>query len=158
MCDPIQVFGAMMSYGEKQQQADEQNRRATANYHQQVKQTQVGELQAHEAMSSQLFEDTLVARQNQAMIEAGAETYGGSIVRRLIDNQKATEARNKSNIQTNYEMDVQQRQYAMRGYNTQSHGRMVSNPSFIPTGLELYDLYNTDKLTKESVNTGIGIS
>ncbi len=151
MCDPIQVLGAMVSYGEQQSQVAEQNKRAREDYFQKVEQTQLAELQSHEAMSNQLFEDTLVAKQNQAMAYAGAEGLGGSLVSRLVNNQQAVEARNKQNINRNYEMDVQQKQYAMQGFQTQSHGRMQSGPSFVSTGLELYDIYNKDKLVKEGV-------
>ena len=51
-------------------------------------------------------------------------------------------------------MDVQQKQYAMQGYQVQSEGRQVSNPSFVPTGLELYDIYNKDKLAREAIGQG----
>jgi len=151
MCDPIQVFGAIMSHGEKERQTQEQNKRAREDYFQKVKQTQLAKLQTHASMTDQLFQDTLVAKQNQAMAYAGAENFGGSLVGRLVRNQHATEARNKHNIEQNYSMDVQQKQYEMQGYQTQSHGRMREGPSLIPVGLELYDIYNKHDAANKGV-------
>ena len=79
---------------------------------------------------------------------------GGSLVGRLVRNQKATEARNKNNIDINYEMDVQQKQYEMQGYQVQSTGRMKKGPSLIPVGLEMYDIYNKDQLAQGDTSNG----
>ena len=70
----------------------------------------------HPTLSASLFEDTLVAKQNDAAIYAGQEFQTGSIIGALSRNQRAIEARNAHNIQDNYSMGVQQKQYEMQGY------------------------------------------
>jgi len=142
MCDPVSIGLSMMSFAEKEQQVNAQNEASRKDYFQKVSQTRLAQLQSHEQMSNDLFQDTLVAKQNQASVYANSEGMGGSLVGRLVRDQQATEARNKHNIQQNYQMDVQQKQYEMRGYQTTSTGRMLSSPSLIPTGLEMYDTYN----------------
>jgi hypothetical protein len=134
-----------MSLAEKDQQVNANNEASRKDYFQKVSQTRLAQLQSHEQMSSALFEDSIIAKQNQASVYANSEGMGGSLVGRLMRDQKATEARNKHNIQQNYSMDVQQKQYEMRGFQTQSTGRMMAAPSMIPTGLEMYDIYNKDK-------------
>ena len=143
MCDPmaLQVMGSIAGYAEKQQAANEQNKRARENYFNQVTQTQIASLQEHQAASDQLFNDTLKAREAQSQTEAAAEGMQGSLVARLVRNQKAVEGRNTHNINTNFENSVQQKQYEMQGFQTQGNGRMVQGPSLLATGLEIGNAY-----------------
>jgi len=145
MCDPVSVGLSMLSFAEKESQVNAQNEASRKDYFQKVSQTRLSQLQTHEQMSDALFQDTLAAKTNQAAVYANSEGMGGSLVTRLVNEQKAIEARNKNNIGENYKMDVQQKQYAMQGFQTQSTGRMKSGPSMVPTGLEMYDIYNKDK-------------
>ena len=143
MCDPmaLQVMGSIAGYAEKQQAADEQNKRARENYFNQVTQTQIASLQEHEAASDQLFNDTLKALESQHESEAAAEEHGGSIVARIVRNKQAVQGRNTHNINTNFENSVQQKQYEMQGFQTQGNGRMVRGPSLLATGLEIGNAY-----------------
>lgn len=143
MCDPfaMQAIGSVAGFIEKDRAAKEQNKRARENYLNQVTQTQIATLQEHEAASDQLFNDTLKAREAQAESEAAAEGMQGSLVARLIRNKKAVEGRNTHNINTNFENSVQQKQYEMQGFQTQSNGRMVQGPSLLATGLEIGNAY-----------------
>lgn len=145
MCNPqaiVAVGSAVMKHQEKQDQADAENKAAREDYFQKVKQTQLATLQEQTSLSASLFEDTLVAKQNQATIYAGQEFQSGSLVGALYRNQRAIEARNANNIEDNFSMGVQQRQYEMQGYQKQSDGRSVQGPSPFVTGLEIYDAYN----------------
>lgn len=144
MCPPavLQMASSALKFQEKQQQADAQNKAAREDYFQKVRQTQLASLQEQTSLSASLFEDTLVAKQNDAAIYAGQEFQTGSIIGALSRNQRAIEARNAHNIQDNYSMGVQQKQYEMQGYQTQSDGRSVQGPSPFVTGLEIYDAYN----------------
>tara|TARA_B100000795_G_scaffold270009_1_gene261841 strand:- start:7691 stop:8149 length:459 start_codon:yes stop_codon:yes gene_type:complete len=151
MCDPVQIGMSLMKFAEKQAAADAQNKAAREDYFQKVNQTQQASLQTHAQMSDQLFQDSILAVENQAAVYANTEGMGGSLVGRLVRNQRATEARNKDNINKNYEMDVQQKQYEMQGYQVQSTGRMKKGPSLIPVGLEMYDIYNKDQLANGDI-------
>ena len=136
------MASSALKFQEKQQQADAQNKAAREDYFQKVRQTQLASLQEQTSLSASLFEDTLVAKQNDAAIYAGQEFQTGSIIGALSRSQRAIEARNAHNIQDNYSMSVQQKQYEMQGYQTQSDGRSVQGPSPFVTGLEIYDAYN----------------
>jgi len=47
------------------------------------------------------------------------------------------EARNKNNIDTNFEYKLQQTQYELEGLRVQADGRSKSGPSLLGTGLEI---------------------
>lgn len=143
MCSPfaLQAAGSIVGFAEKQAAANEQNKRARENALNQYTQSQIAELQEHQAASDQLFNDTLKAKEAQSETEAAAESMGGSLVARLVRNQRAVEGRNTHNIETNFENSVQQRQYEMQGFQTQANGRMVRGPSLLATGLEIGNAY-----------------
>ncbi len=143
MCDPFSMaaMGSVIGFAEKDAAAQEQNKRARENYLNQITQTQIATLQEHQAASDQLFNDSLKALESQAETEAAAETYGGSVVARLVRNKKAVEGRNKHNIETNFDNSVQQKQYELQGFQTQANGRMKSGPSLLATGLEIGNSY-----------------
>ena len=146
MCDPttmmvLSVGTSLMEYDEKAKQTQAQNTASVKDYHQKIKQTRLAQLQSQASMSDALFEDTIVAKQNQASAYARTEGMGGSLVNRIVRDQQAIEARNKDNVNQNYAMDIQQKQYEMQGYAVQSQGRMKAAPNFFTTGLEIADTY-----------------
>jgi len=143
MCDPMTmaVVSAGAGFVEKQQQADAQNKAAHSNYMQQITQKSLATMQEHTASSDKLFRDTIKAREAQAGYEASVEGMGGSVVGRLIRDKKAVEARNKSNIDTNFEYKLQQTQYELEGLRVQADGRSKTGPSLLATGLEIGNAY-----------------
>ena len=52
-------------------------------------------------------------------------------------DKRAVEARNKQNINTNYEYKLQQTQYELEGLRVQADGRGKRGPSLLATGLEI---------------------
>jgi hypothetical protein len=145
MCDPMMMatVGKMAGFMEKQSAADAQNKAARDNYMQQITQKSLATMQEHTASSDKLFQDTIKAREAQAGYEASVEGMGGSIVSRLIRDKKAVEARNKNNIDTNFEYKLQQTQYELEGLRVQADGRSKSGPSLLATGLEIGNDYYT---------------
>lgn len=145
MCDPfaMQAIGAAVEYGEKAQRAQTQNERARQNYLNQVTQSNIASLQEHTAASDQLFRDSIKSLEAQRETEAAAESFGGSVVARLVRNKKAVEGQNKLNIETNFDNTVQQRQYELAGLQTQANGRLTTGPSLLATGLEIGNAYYT---------------
>ena len=145
MCDPMTMatVGQMAGFMEKQAAADAQNKAARDNYMQQITQKSLATMQEHTASSDKLFQDTIKAREAQAGYEASVEGMGGSIVGRLIRDKKAVEARNKNNIDTNFEYKLQQTQYELEGLRVQADGRSKSGPSLLATGLEIGNDYYT---------------
>jgi len=145
MCDPMMMatVGKMAGFMEKQSAADAQNKAARDNYMQQITQKSLATMQEHTASSDKLFQDTIKAREAQAGYEASVEGMGGSIVGRLIRDKKAVEARNKNNIDTNFEYKLQQTQYELEGLRVQADGRSKSGPSLLATGLEIGNDYYT---------------
>jgi len=143
MCDPMTIatMSAVAGFAEKQSQADAQNKAARSNYMQQITQKSLATMQEHTASSDKLFQDTIKAREAQAGYEASVEGMGGSIVGRLIRDKKAVEARNKNNIDTNFEYKLQQTQYELEGLRVQADGRSKSGPSLLATGLEIGNAY-----------------
>jgi ATP-dependent phosphoenolpyruvate carboxykinase len=89
------------------------------------------------AASDKLFQDTIKAREAQASYEASVEGMSGSIVGRIMRDKRAVEARNKQNINTNYEYKLQQTQYELEGLRVQADGRGKRGPSLLATGLEI---------------------
>lgn len=145
MCDPMTMatVGQMAGFMEKQAAADAQNKAARDNYMQQITQKSLATMQEHTASSDKLFQDTIKAREAQAGYEASVEGMGGSIVSRLIRDKKAVEARNKNNIDTNFEYKLQQTQYELEGLRVQADGRSKTGPSLLATGLEIGNDYYT---------------
>jgi hypothetical protein len=145
MCDPMMMatVGKMAGFMEKQSAADAQNKAARDNYMQQITQKSLATMQEHTASSDKLFQDTIKAREAQAGYEASVEGMGGSIVSRLIRDKKAVEARNKNNIDTNFEYKLQQTQYELEGLRVQADGRSKTGPSLLATGLEIGNDYYT---------------
>ena len=145
MCDPMMLAtaGKLAGFAEKQAQADAQNKAARDNYMQQITQTGQATLQEHTAASDKLFQDTIKAKEAQAGYEASVEGMGGSIVSRLIRDKKAVEARNKANIDTNFNNKLQQRQYDLEGLRVQADGRSKAGPSILATGLGIANDYYT---------------
>ena len=145
MCDPMMMatVGKMAGFMEKQAAADAQNKAARDNYMQQITQKSLATMQEHTASSDKLFQDTIKAREAQAGYEASVEGMGGSIVSRLIRDKKAVEARNKNNIDTNFEYKLQQTQYELEGLRVQADGRSKTGPSLLATGLEIGNDYYT---------------
>lgn len=139
MCDPMTmaVVSAGAGYVGKEQQANAQNKAVRDNYMQQITQKSLATMQEHTASSDKLFQDTIKAREAQAGYEASVEGMGGSIVGRIIRDKKAVEARNKNNIDTNFEYKLQQTQYELEGLRVQADGRSKSGPSLLGTGLEI---------------------
>ena len=140
MCDPMTMMSAMSSVAKaagKQEAAAAQNEAARSNYMQQITQKSLATMQEHTASSDKLFQDTIKAREAQAGYEASVEGMSGSIVGRLIRDKKAVEARNKNNIDTNFEYKLQQTQYELEGLRVQADGRSKSGPSLLGTGLEI---------------------
>ena len=156
MCPPmvLATMGSVIGYAEKQQQANAQNKAAHNNYMQQITQKSLATMQEHTASSDKLFQDTIKAREAQAGYEASVEGMGGSIVGRLIRDKKAVEARNKNNIDTNFEYKLQQTQYELEGLRVQADGRSKSGPSLLGTGLEIggafYDEGHFDSFLPEN--------
>ena len=145
MCDPMMLAtaGKIVGHMEKQAAADAQNKAVRDNYMQQITQNSIATLQEHTASSDKLFQDTIKAREAQASYEASVEGMGGSIVGRLIRDKRAVEARNKANIDTNYEYKIQQRQYELEGLRVQADGRGKRGPSILATGLGIANDYQT---------------
>ena len=143
MCDPMTMatMSSVAKFAGQQQQADAQNKAARDNYMQQITQKSLATMQEHTASSDKLFQDTIKAREAQAGYEASVEGMGGSIVGRLIRDKKAVEARNKNNIDTNFEYKLQQTQYELEGLRVQADGRSKSGPSLLATGLEIGNAY-----------------
>jgi len=140
MCDPMTILAvgsAVVSHGEKQQQATAQNIATRNNYMQQTKQANLATLQNQEAASDKLFRDTISAREAQASYAASVEGMSGSIVGRIMRDKKAVEARNKNNIDRNFSNQLQQTQYELEGLRVQSNGRRKRAPSLLATGLEI---------------------
>jgi hypothetical protein len=135
----VKIVGHM----EKQAAADAQNKAVRDNYMQQITQNSIATLQEHTASSDKLFQDTIKAKEAQASYEASVEGMGGSIVGRLIRDKRAVEARNKANIDTNYEYKIQQRQYELEGLRVQADGRGKRGPSILATGLGIANDYQT---------------
>lgn len=145
MCDPMALatMGKMAGFIEKQQAADAQNKAARDNYMQQITQNSIATLQEHEAASDKLFQDNLKAREAQAAYAASTEGMSGSIVGRIMRDKKAVEARNKANIDTNFENQLQQTQYELEGLRVQADGRSKRGPSLLATGLGIANDYQT---------------
>jgi hypothetical protein len=145
MCDPMMLAtaGKIVGHMEKQAAADAQNKAVRDNYMQQITQNSIATLQEHTASSDKLFQDTIKAKEAQASYEASVEGMGGSIVGRLIRDKRAVEARNKANIDTNYEYKIQQRQYELEGLRVQADGRGKRGPSILATGLGIANDYQT---------------
>ena len=145
MCDPMMLAtaGKVAGFMEKQQAADAQNKAARDNYMQQITQNSIATMQEHTAASDKLFQDSINAKQAQAGYEASVEGMGGSIVGRLIRDKKAVEARNKANIDTNFENQLQQTQYELEGLRVQADGRSKKGPSLLATGLGIANDYQT---------------
>jgi len=144
MCDPMTILAvgsAVVSHGEKQQQATAQNIATRANYMQQTRQSNLSTLQNQEAASDKLFRDTIAAREAQASYTASVEGMSGSIVERIIRDKKAVEARNKNNIDRNFSNQLQQTQYELEGLRVQSNGRRKRAPSLLATGLDIGNAY-----------------
>ena len=140
MCDPMTILAvgsAVVSHGEKQQQATAQNIATRNNYMQQTKQANLATLQNQEAASDKLFRDTISAREAQASYAASVEGMSGSIVGRIMRDKKAVEARNKNNIDRNFQNQLQQTQYELEGLRVSGNGRRAAGPSFLATGLEI---------------------
>ena len=139
MCPPmaLSAMSSMIKFAGQQDAANAQNKAARANYMQQITQKSLATMQEHTASSDKLFQDTIKAREAQAGYEASVEGMGGSIVGRLIRDKKAVEARNKNNIDTNFEYKLQQTQYELEGLRVQADGRSKSGPSLLATGLEI---------------------
>jgi len=139
MCPPmaLSAMSSMIKFAGQQDAANAQNKAARANYMQQITQKSLATMQEHTASSDKLFQDTIKAREAQAGYEASVEGMGGSIVGRLIRDKKAVEARNKNNIDTNFEYKLQQTQYELEGLRVQADGRSKSGPSLLGTGLEI---------------------
>jgi len=135
------VMSAGAGFVEKQAAADAQNKAARDNYMQQITQKSLATMQEHTASSDKLFQDTIKAREAQAGYEASVEGMGGSIVSRLIRDKKAVEARNKNNIDTNFDYKLQQTQYELEGLRVQADGRSKTGPSLLATGLEIGNAY-----------------
>jgi hypothetical protein len=139
MCNPmmLSVASAGVKFIEKQEAADAQNKAVRANYLQQISQKNMATLQDSTAASNKLFQDTIKAREAQASYEASVEGMSGSIVGRIMRDKRAVEARNKQNINTNYEYKLQQTQYELEGLRVQADGRGKRGPSLLATGLEI---------------------
>jgi hypothetical protein len=135
------AMSSVAKFAGQQQQADAQNKAARANYMQQITQKSLATMQEHTASSDKLFQDTIKAREAQAGYEASVEGMGGSIVGRLIRDKKAVEARNKNNIDTNFDYKLQQTQYELEGLRVQADGRSKTGPSLLATGLEIGNAY-----------------
>ena len=140
MCDATTIMAvgsSLLKHDEKQQQANAQNKAARDNYMQQITQKNLATLQDSTAASDKLFQDTIKAREAQASYEASVEGMSGSIVGRIMRDKRAVEARNKQNINTNYEYKLQQTQYELEGLRVQADGRGKRGPSLLATGLEI---------------------
>ena len=140
MCDATTIMAvgsSLLKHDEKQQQANAQNKAARDNYMQQITQKNLATLQDSTAASDKLFQDTIKAREAQASYEASVEGMSGSIVGRIMRDKRAVEARNKNNINTNYEYKLQQTQYELEGLRVQADGRGKRGPSLLATGLEI---------------------
>jgi hypothetical protein len=139
MCNPmmLSVASAGVKFIEKQEAADAQNKAVRANYLQQISQKNMATLQDSTAASDKLFQDTIKAREAQASYEASVEGMSGSIVGRIMRDKRAVEARNKQNINTNYEYKLQQTQYELEGLRVQADGRGKRGPSLL--GNAAYD-------------------
>ena len=140
MCDATTIMAvgsSLLKHDEKQQQANAQNKAARDNYMQQITQKNMATLQDSTAASDKLFQDTIKAREAQASYEASVEGMSGSIVGRIMRDKRAVEARNKNNINTNYEYKLQQTQYELEGLRVQADGRSKRGPSLLATGLEI---------------------
>ena len=140
MCDATTIMAvgsSLLKHDEKQQQANAQNKAARDNYMQQITQKNLATLQDSTAASDKLFQDTIKAREAQASYEASVEGMSGSIVGRIMRDKRAVEARNKNNINTNYEYKLQQTQYELEGLRVQADGRSKRGPSLLGTGLEI---------------------
>jgi hypothetical protein len=144
MCDATTIMAvgsSLLKHDEKQQQANAQNKAARDNYMQQITQKNLATLQDSTAASDKLFQDTIKAREAQASYEASVEGMSGSIVGRIMRDKRAVEARNKNNINTNYEYKLQQTQYELEGLRVQADGRSKRGPSLLATGLEIGNAY-----------------
>jgi hypothetical protein len=139
----LATAGKVVGHMEKQAAADAQNKAARDNLMQQYTQSGIKTLQEHTAASDQLFNDNLKAREAQASYYASTETMGGSIVGRIMRDKRAVQARNKHNIDTNYEYKIQQTQYELEGLRVQADGRMKTGPSILATGLGIANDYQT---------------
>jgi len=140
MCDATTIMAvgsSLLKHDEKQQQANAQNKAARDNYMQQITQKNLATLQDSTAASDKLFQGTIKAREAQASYEASVEGMSGSIVGRIMRDKRAVEARNKNNINTNYEYKLQQTQYELEGLRVQADGRSKRGPSLLGTGLEI---------------------
>ena len=133
----LAVASSGAKFIEKQEAANAQNKAVRANYMQQITQKNLATLQDSTAASDQLFQDTIKAREAQAGYEASVEGISGSVVGRILRDKRAVEARNKKNINTNYEYKLQQTQYELEGLRVQADGRSKSGPSLLGTGLEI---------------------
>lgn len=141
MCDPLTIatVSSVVGFTEKQAQADAQNKAARENYMQQTKQRQLTLLQEQTAASDKLFNDNLKAKEAQSAYLASVEGMGGSVVGRILRDKKAVQARNKANINTNFDNQVQQTQYELEGLRVQADGRGKRGPNLLATGLEIYN-------------------
>jgi len=145
MCNPMMLAtaGKVVGHMEKQAAADAQNKAVRDNLMQQYTQESIATLQERTAASDKLFQDTIKAREAQADYAASVEGMGGSIVGRIIRDKQAVEARNKLNINTNFDNKIQQRQYELEGLRVQADGRGKRGPSLLATGLGIANDYYT---------------
>ena len=141
MCDPLTIatVSSVVGFTEQQAQADAQNKAARDNYMQQTKQRQLTLLQEQTAASDKLFNDNLKAKEAQSAYLASVEGMGGSVVGRILRDKKSVQARNKANINTNFDNQVQQTQYELEGLRVQADGRGKRGPNLLATGLEIYN-------------------
>ena len=157
MCDPMTILAvgsAVVSYDEKQKQATAQNIATRSNYMQQTKQANLSLLQNQEAASDKLFRDTIAAREAQAGYAASVEGMSGSIVGRIMRDKKAVEARNKNNIDRNFENQIQQTQYELEGLRVSGNARRKAAPSLLATGLDIGNaLYEGDYFDRPAKQT-----